>query len=88
MTEPTMLYAIHRLGVSDPDVELIATGDWNPDGSPIMRKAVTTISAGTIFPASRLEGGTAEVQRLIDLGAIRYPDAIEMAIFERDRGEA
>ncbi|KXU30935.1 hypothetical protein A0J57_14030 [Sphingobium sp. 22B] len=82
-----MLYAIHRLGVSDPDVELVATGDWNPDGSPIMKKATKSILAGSLFPASLLEGGAAEVQRLIDLGAIRYPDAAELALFERNRGE-
>lgn len=82
-----LLFAIHRLGVSDPDVELVATGDWNPDGSPIMRKAVKSIPAGTLFPASLLEGGATEVQRLIELGAIRHPSATETALFEQNQAE-
>ncbi|HKR16619.1 hypothetical protein [Rhizorhapis sp.] len=85
MTE--LLFAVHRLGVSDPDVEMVATGEWNADGSPVMKKSTKRIDAGTLFPASLLEGGPAEIRRLIDLGAIRYPDATELALFERDQVE-
>jgi hypothetical protein len=82
-----MLYAIHRLGVSDPNVEMVTTGEWNSDGSLVMKKAIKRIDAGTLFPASLLEGGPAEIRRLIDLGAVRYPDATELALFERDQAE-
>ena len=82
-----LLFAIHRLGVSDPDVNLVATGQWAEDGSPILKKAIKTVHAGTLFPASLLEGGAAEIQRLIGHGAIRYPDATELALFERDQAE-
>ena len=87
MTEHAMLYAIHRLGVSDPDVEMVATGHWNPDGTPIMKRAIKRIDAGTLFLASLLEGVPAEIRRLIDLGAIRFPDATELALLERDQAE-
>lgn len=83
----SMLYAVHRLGVTDPDVEMVATGQWGEDGSAIMKRSIKTINAGTLFPASLLEGGPAEIRRLIDLGAIRYPDATELALFERDQAE-
>lgn len=83
----TMLYSLHRLGVTDPDVEMVATGQWAEDGTAIMKRAVKTIDAGTLFPASLLEGGPAEIRRLIDLGAIRYPDATELALFERGQAE-
>lgn len=82
-----LLYAVHRLGVSDPHVEMVATGEWNADGSPVMKKSVKRIDAGTLFPAALLEGGAAEVQRLIGLGAVRYPDAIEISQFEREQAE-
>jgi len=85
MTTATHYYAIHKLGVPHPDVELIATGTWNPDGTPVMRKAGMSIMAGTIFPANLLQGGDAEVQRLLDMGAIRHLTDTEAALFERDQ---
>ena len=84
MTAATHFVAVHKLGVADPDVEMIATGVWNPDGSPVMKKAGKSILAGTIFPATLLQGD-AEVQRLLDLGAIRPLDATEAALLERDQ---
>ena len=87
MTEHSMLFAIHKLGVSDPDDDLDATGHWNADGSPIMKKAVKSIPAGSLFPSSLIEGGDAEIQRLLKMGAVRHPDDVETAIFERDQVE-
>lgn len=83
----SLLYAVHRLGVTDPDVQMVATGQWAEDGTPIMKKSIKTINAGTLFPASLLEGGAGEIQRLMGLGAIRHPSAEELALFERDQGE-
>jgi len=85
MTAPTHYHAIHKIGVADPDCELVATGAWNPDGTPVMKKAGKSILAGSIFPASLLQGGDAEVQRLLEMGAIRHLTETESALFERDQ---
>lgn len=85
MTAATHYHANHKLGIADPDCEMVATGAWNPDGSPVMKRAGKTILAGTIFPVTLLQGGDAEVQYLLELGAIRPLDATETALLERDQ---
>ena len=85
MSTATHFFACHKIGVPHPDIELIATGTWNPDGTPIMRKAGMSIMAGTIFPVTLLQGGDAEVERLLEMGAIRHLTETEAVLFEREQ---
>lgn len=75
----TEVIAVHRLGVSDPLAETEFTGRYHDDGSPIVRKASRTIMPGETWTPPT----ATELQQLLDCGAVRLPDADDVATMER-----
>ena len=71
----------HAIVVGDPDVESVATGAWNADGSPVIKKATRTIPPSSPLPVSLLGGGMAEALGLVEAGAARWPTEAEKRTF-------
>lgn len=70
--------SIHRITLNDPEADMIFTGQFDPDGSAIVRKATIEV-----LPEQRFElEDEAELKRLLDMGAVRYPTAGENALHE------
>lgn len=81
MTNKTHLVAIHKIGAGDPDKRVFtATGEYNPDGTPKMKKDQPTIKPGEFFPVAWFKEYPAEVDRLISLGAARWLNETELAV--------
>lgn len=77
----TLVIALHKIGVDDPDAGVRHSGRYDDEGNAIMRKATRKILPGEFFePAD-----AATLQHLLNLGAVRHPTDGELAVMQRSK---
>lgn len=78
--------AVHKLAVTDPNVQMTHTGCYDREGNPILRKSRFYVHPGEFFETETYFGAD-EMSSLLDGGAIRIPDEMELVLYEKQQKE-
>jgi hypothetical protein len=73
---------IHKITTSDPNAELIHTGRFDREGNAILKRTAKSIRSGEFFELD----DPADLARLLEMGAVRYPTDEELALREQREG--
>jgi hypothetical protein len=77
MTAKRLVVAVHKLGISDPHVDLEAAG-FDDAGQPIIRKRTRTVHPGELVELP----DNAELAALFITGAVREPEEDDLEMLE------
>jgi hypothetical protein len=84
MTTKTHLVALCRItGADNSKTSIEATGEFNADGSPKVKRIAHTTMPGEIFPAKWLNAADIDHYLSMEIPAARWANDAEMAIVEQ-----